>query len=178
MSTAPCIAAEDPIFAPLQYGATDNALHEVDGLVARTRCHRPICQAIFDLYDIEDTLNQRDTPNGTTLDDPSKFDPRLYDRKVDRLLALHKNRHAALCDTLAVLLRHYADVDGEHAGLWALEIASRIDSSDRPGCLAEAMAAVPTGPAGDNLLYYIKFRCQNHVWIGADRRRSCNRFDR
>jgi len=177
-STAPCLAAGDPVFAPLQKGATDDAIGQMYGIFGRTRCSRSACVAISDLYDIEQELGQRDTPNGTTLADPSKFNPRTYDRRVDRLLALKKSRHAALCDTLAVLLRHYVDVNGERSGLWALEIASRIDSSDRPGCLAEAMAAVPTGPAGDNLLKYIKGRCLNRVWVGADRHRSCNRFDR
>ena len=177
MSTTPCLAAEDPVFAPLQQGASYEALREMDLILGSTQCARPACQALFDLGEIEEKLEQRDTPNGTTLADPSKFNPRLYDRRVDRLLALHKNRHAALCDTLAVLLRHYVDVDGKRSGVWALEIASRIDSSDRPGCLAEAMAAVPAGPVGDNLLEYIKGRCLNHVWVGADRHRSCNRFD-
>ena len=147
-------------------------------ILGRTKCVRSACLAIVYLNQLEEKLGHRDIPNGPTLADPAKFNPRLYDRQIDRLLAAHKQLHAGLCKSLATLLHYYVDVDGTQAGHWELELASLIDSMDLPGCLANALAAVPEGPAGDQLLEGVRFDCRNNPWMGADHGRSCDRFTR
>ncbi len=178
LSIAPSLAAVDPIFASIQHGATDDALLQMGMNRHAMNCHRPACQSIIDLNELEDELLHRDRPNGPALKNPSKFDPHVFDRRVDRILKQTESRHAALCGTLAVLLSHYVDVDGTQKGAWELELASRIDALDRPGCLAQAVAAVPEGQAGDTLFENMRFECDNHELTGLGQDRSCTRFSR
>ncbi len=117
-------------------------------------------------------------PNSPTLANPSKFDRSVFDRRVDRLLKQTKSRHAALCGTLAALLKHHMDVDGTQKGAWGLELASRIDALDRPGCLAQAVAAVPKDRAGGALFEDMRSGCEHHDWTGLGQDRSCTRFSR
>lgn len=83
---------------------------------------------------------QRDVPNGNAMLDPSKVDPRTYDRRIGRLLGAHPDRVRYYCRILEKLAKHYDDPPDFEIGLWDLDLAARLDRN-LAGCLHRTVQA-------------------------------------
>ena len=119
-------AEENPRFDILKYGATDEAIGKLLHSANMPDCSESYCTGLVLLENLEHVYLNRTFPNSSTLAVPSKFNPRVFDRQIDHILARTRSRHAGLCQALAVLLRHYVAPTGnwQACGSWRLPAGS------------------------------------------------------
>lgn len=132
----------DPYAAVLNGPASLDEVYSADQAMAGNGCRSRECLAMADIADAMTLSEHRDVPNGNALLDPSKFDPRTFDRKIDVLLGRHRDRMPDYCQILIELAEHYRGFSDSDVGPLILDLAARVDRRV-PGCLERTVGALP-----------------------------------
>lgn len=157
-------SSADPFANVLNGPASLEEVYGANGAMWYHDCRTRECLAMKDIADAMTLSGYRDVPSGNAMLNPSKFDPRTYNREIDALLQAHPDRMHDYCSIVEKLARHFTGEPDILVGDWILELAASVDHYI-DGCLLRTIRALPPIPETQKLLHSMDENCRiNARW--------------